>query len=91
MEDIIDGIETFNSFIYDKSIHEEFFGYLLNFIKSGNEDLKDYAAEAVWRAVTAQYPIDKSLIQKVIVELKNDNDSTIQYFLEEIEGIINSI
>lgn len=91
MEDIIDGIETFNSFIYDKSIHEEFFGYLFNFIKSGNEDLKDYAAEAVWRAVTAHYVLDKSLIQKVIVELKNDNDSTIQYFLEEIEGIINSI
>lgn len=91
MEDILDGIETFNSFIYDKSFHEEYFGYLLNFIKSGNEDLKDCAAEAVWRAVTAHYVLDKSLIQKVIVELKNDNDPTIQYFLEEIEKIINSI
>lgn len=90
-DDIIEGFDIFNSFIYDESIHEEYFDYVLNFIKSGNEDLKDYAAEAVWRAVTAQYPIDKSLIQKVIVELKNDNDSTIQYFLEEIEGIINSI
>jgi len=90
-DDIIEGFDVFNSFIYDKIIHEEYFGYVLNFIKSGNEHLKDYAAEAVWRVVTAQYPIDKSLIQKVIVELKNDKDPTIQYFLEEIEEIINSI
>ena len=90
-DDIIDGIHLFNSFIYDKSIHKEYFGYVLNLINSGNEDLKYYVAEAVWRVVTAQYAIDKHLIQKVIVELKNDNDPTIQYFLEEIEETINSI
>ncbi|WP_251648423.1 SMI1/KNR4 family protein [Niallia sp. MER 6] len=91
MDDIIDGIHLFDSFIYDKSIHEEYFRYLLNFIKSGNEDLKDRAVEAVWRAVTAQYVIDKSLIQKVIVEIKNDKDPTIQYFFEEIEETVKFI
>ena len=90
-DDIIEGFDIFNSFIYDESIHEEYFGYVMNLIKSGNEDLKDYAAEAVWRVVTAQYVIDKSLIQKVIVELKNDKDPTIQYFLEEIEETIKDI
>ena len=91
MDDILDGIHLFDSFIDDKSIHEEYFGYLLKFIKSRNEDLKDCAAESVWRVVTAHYVLDKSLIQKVIVELKNDNDPTIQYFLEEIEDTIKSI
>ncbi|MEK4671399.1 SMI1/KNR4 family protein [Niallia sp. FSL R7-0271] len=91
MDDIINGIETFNSLIDDKSIHEEYFGYLLNFIKSGNENLKDRAAEAVWRVVTAQFVLDKSLIQKVIDELKNDNDPSIQMILEEIEETVKNI
>ncbi|GKU82941.1 SMI1/KNR4 family protein [Niallia sp. NCCP-28] len=88
IEFVFEGIDIYENFIYEKTILFEFLNHIEKLLQHQKEDLRAYAARSLWNIVIYEYLTDLEVIKKLMNIMKNDTDSDVQRFKEQIEIFI---